>query len=82
MLSDKAFLNIDGFGPEMNKSLLEWWNNHKYEFCELAKEFTFEKHDDVESQTDLSNKIFVITGSLNCYANRNELVNVIDAPPS
>ena len=77
--SDKAFMNIDGFGPEMNKSLLEWWNNHKYEFCELAKEFTFEKHDDVESQTDLSNKIFVITGSLNCYANRNELVNVIES---
>ena len=77
--SDKAFMSIDGFGPEMNKSLLEWWNEHKYEFCELAKEFTFEKHDNVVAKADLSNKTFVITGSLNHYNNRNELSDVIES---
>lgn len=77
--AEYAFKNIDGFGEEMNKSLRRWWNEHKYEFCELAKEFTFEKNDDIKSKVDLSNKTFVITGSLVHYKNRDELVAVIES---
>ena len=77
--AEYAFTNIDGFGEEMNKSLRRWWNEYKYEFCELAKEFIFERNDDVKSKVNLSNKTFVITGSLVHYKNRDELVGVIES---
>ena len=77
--AEYAFTNIDGFGEEMNKSLRRWWNEYKYEFCELAKEFIFERNDDVKPKVDLSDKTFVITGSLVHYKNRDELVGVIES---
>lgn len=77
--AEYSFTNIDGFGEEMNKSLQRWWNEYKYEFCELAKEFIFERNDDVKSKVNLSNKTFVITGSLVRYKNRDELVSVIES---
>ena len=77
--AEYAFTNIDGFGEEMNKSLQRWWNQYKYEFCDLAKEFIFEKNDEVKSKKDLSNKTIVITGSLIHYKNRDELVDMIES---
>lgn len=77
--AEYAFMNIDGFGKEMNKSLRKWWNQYKDEFFDLAKEFTFEKKDETKSKVDLSNKNFVITGSLNHYKNRDELVDMIES---
>ena len=77
--AEYAFTNIDGFGEEMNKSLQRWWNQYKYEFCDLAKEFIFEKNDEVKSKKDLSNKTIVITGSLVHYKNRDELVDMIES---
>lgn len=77
--SEYAFMGIDGFGKEMNKSLLEWWSRYKDEFYELANEFAFEKNDDIKSKSVLSNKTFVITGSLNHYKNRDELINIIES---
>ena len=77
--AEYAFTNIDGFGEEMNKSLQRWWNEYKYEFCELAKEFIFDRNDDVKSKVNLSNKTFVITGSLVHYKNRDELISVIES---
>ena len=44
----------------------------------LASEFTFEKVEEKSSNVDLSGKTFVITGSLNRYKNRDELVSVIE----
>lgn len=43
----------------------------------LASEFTFEKVEEKSSNVDLSSKVFVITGSLNHYKNRDELVDLI-----
>lgn len=77
--AEYAFTNIDGLGEEMNKSLQRWWNQYKYEFCDLAKEFIFEKNDEVKSKKDLSNKTIVITGSLIHYKNRDELVDMIES---
>ena len=77
--AEYAFTNIDGFGEEMNKSLQRWWNEYKYEFCELAKEFIFDRNDDVKSKVNLANKTFVITGSLVHYKNRDELISVIES---
>ena len=79
-LEENPFITLDGFGNEMCKSLKDWWACYKNMFCELMNEFTFEKgerHND-ENVVDLSNKIFVITGSLNHYKNRNELISTIE----
>ena len=72
------FTVIDGFGIEMQKSLSSWWKDNEEDFYALIKEFTFEKVEEKSSSVDLSSKIFVITGSLAHYKNRDELVGVIE----
>lgn len=72
-----AFIGINGFGKEMCKSIVYWWANNKDMFYELINEFTFEKVEEKSSDVDLSGKVFVITGSLNHYKNRDELVDLI-----
>ena len=75
-------MDINGFGEEMNKSLLSWWGRYHYEFCDLAKEFTFIKKNECSSSTNsaaLNNITIVITGSLYKFKNRNELVKVIES---
>lgn len=71
------FINISGFGVEMCKSISAWWKENEYMFYELIEEFTFEKVEEKSSGADLSSKVFVITGSLNHYKNRDELVDLI-----
>lgn len=68
---------IDGFGNIMYESLNNWWNEHCLLFLEISKEFCFKTVSENSSNKDLSGKIFVITGSLNHYKNRDELVNLI-----
>ena len=45
----------------------------------LSEEFNFNKEEKNSSEIDLSGKIFVITGSLEHYKNRDELVSVIES---
>ena len=73
-----GFMDIDGFGETMFKSLNTWFDIHFDEFVELKREFTFEKVEEKGSGVDLSGKTFVITGSLTHYKNRDELVSVIE----
>ena len=63
----------------MNNSLHQWLNENRITMEDLAKEFVFEKEKNNSSNIDLSGKTFVITGSLNHYKNRNELVSVIES---
>ncbi len=77
MNTNYDFTVIDGFGVEMQKSLSSWWKNNRDDFLDLIKEFTFEKVEESNSSVDLSGKNFVITGSLNHYKNRDELVDLI-----
>ncbi len=72
------FMNIKGFGSAMYDSLIEWWNKDCLFILEFVKEFIFEKVEENSGGVDLSGKIFVITGSLNHYKNRNELISVIE----
>jgi DNA ligase (NAD+) len=79
--SEYTFMNIDGFGKEMNASLRRWWNENKEMCLNLSKEFRFkEKDNDSKSdkKVDLSDKTFVITGSLTHFKNRSELVSIIE----
>ena len=72
------FASLEDFGETMNKSLRLWYSENKYMMRELVKEFTFEKVEEKSSGVDLSSKVFVITGSLNHYKNRDELVGAIE----
>lgn len=71
------FTNLDDFGETMNKSLHVWYANNKHMMRELVQEFIFEKVEEKSNGVDLSGKTFVITGSLNHYKNRDELVDLI-----
>ena len=74
------FAAIDGIGVSATTSLDDWWNINRDMFYELTEEFVFsnkKKNDNVS--VDLSGKTFVITGSLNHYKNRDELVGVIES---
>lgn len=75
----KYFWSIDGFGPSMRQSLNDWWNENCLEVLDLSKEFTFKTEDKKSSHIDLSGKVFVITGNLNHYVNRDELVSEIES---
>ncbi len=69
---------LDGFGENMNKCLHQWLNHNHLMMELLAREFTFEKIKENNSDENLIGKIFVITGSLNHYNNRDELVSIIE----
>ena len=73
----KLVNDIDGFGETMYKSLTDYCKLHLSGIEDLLSYFTIKKEKSNSSGTDLSNKIFVITGSLNHYKNRDELVENI-----
>lgn len=72
---------LDGFGEIMCKSLNNFIAENKEMIIKLSEEFDMEKATNSYSNTEnsnLINKIFVITGSLHHYKNRDELVSVIE----
>ena len=76
----KAFGKIDGIGSEMIKSLKKWWDINYLEFVDAATVFTFKKKEPVYiSGTDLTGKVFVITGSLTQFRNRDEMKERIES---
>ena len=72
------YKGIDGFGDSMNDSIHDYLRKNHMMVEMLADEFTFIVNDKSENKVNLSNKTFVITGSLNYYKNRDELVNIIE----
>lgn len=76
----KAFGNIDGIGSEMIKSLRKWWDINYLEFVDTATVFTFKKKETVNvSGSYLTGKVFVITGSLTQFRNRDEMKERIES---
>lgn len=72
-------IELDGFGEIMCKSLNDYISKNRNMIMELSKEFNMEKVMNVEQKDErISNKTFVITGSLNHYKNRDELISVIE----
>ena len=75
----KLVKKIDGFGDVMFQSLFKYCKLHLSGIEELVSQFTFEKENSIaDKKIDLSDKTFVITGSLNHYKNRDELVSIIE----
>ena len=78
---EKAFTNLDGFGEETNKSLLKWWSENQTMFHSLSKYFNFDipNKNKFNIENKLDGKTFCITGSLQFYKNRAELVSIIES---
>lgn len=75
-----SLTNIQGFGEEMCKSVDSFLKSNKKEILSLIEEFEFI----TPSKTNISfgtmeDKIFVITGSLDYFKNRNELKEKIES---
>lgn len=70
-----AFTSINGIGEALGKSIINYWNKHNEEIMDLAQEFTFSKDEKIEKVENdkINGKVFVVTGSVHHYANRNEL---------
>lgn len=75
----KLINDIDGFGDIRYKSLCDYVKLHMSGIEALSEEFNFNKEEKNSSEVDLSGKVFVITGSLEHYKNRDELVGVIES---
>jgi DNA ligase (NAD+) len=69
-------LSINGFGSVLSSSFLDWLDHNYSEFEELCSYMNF-KNKEQNQSNKLNNMIFVITGKLNRFANRDELVNLI-----
>ncbi len=80
-MEDYNFSSIDGFGTEMVKSLSSWWDKNAWQFADTGhNEFTFKKKETVNvSGSDLTGRVFVITGSLTQFRNRDELKERIES---
>jgi len=71
--------NIDGIGEVIAQRWIEAFNNEVFnnELDALLEEITFINEESNENKT-LLNKTFVITGSVNNFKNRDELVEYIE----
>lgn len=70
-----AFTSINGIGEALGRSIIGYWRLHNEKIMDLAQEFTFIKNEENEKvkNDNIKGKVFVVTGSVNHYANRNEL---------
>ncbi len=75
MKGAEYFRHLPGVGDALISSLNTYWENHYSDILQLANEFTFETPNLVldEIPNTLEGKIFVVTGSVNHYKNRDEL---------
>lgn len=76
-----VFENLEGFGFEMSCSMRQYLNTNIKMIKELADILTFEvpKKESVPKNINLVGKTFVITGSLNTFANRDAAKEQIEA---
>lgn len=80
MQSRTRLQEIDGFGESTANSIREWY---RYVYLserlnELTELMEFETPIDTRSDKSMDGLVFVITGSLVHFKNRNELVNFIE----
>lgn len=75
----KYFKYIPGIGDTLINSLDNYFEKHCSDILKLSKEFIFESKGNRNTNGSLKGLTFVITGSLNHYANRDELKSEIES---
>ena len=71
---------IDGIGEVLAKAFTDYFGNedNRRTFFELLNELTLE-HENINTGSDIAGKTFVITGSVNHFANRDEVKALIES---
>ena len=69
---------LEDFGDAMHDEMWMYLTNNRDMISELAKYLTFEKPQTSSNSNSLKDKVFVITGSLNHFANRDEAKEKIE----
>lgn len=79
--TEEEMSQIQGVGPVMAKAFVSYFQNetHKEELMELLKELKIPEEQVQETELKLKDMNFVVTGSVNHFANRNELKEVIES---
>ncbi len=80
--TEEDLMNIDGIGDVIAGSFVRYFKDDKnmQEFQNLMQELTLKKEEDGKSENEkISGKVFVITGSLNTFSNREELKLLIES---
>lgn len=75
------FCEIDGVGVAATTSLDDWWQSNREMFYDLLNELDLsveKKVEDTDNGNILNGMTFVVTGSVNHYANRSELQQEIE----
>jgi DNA ligase (NAD+) len=75
---DFDWCELDGIGIRTATKIDEFICNYIYEIRSLAEELEFEEVEEVVTSSNLTGKTFVITGSLNHFANRDEAKEKIE----
>lgn len=80
-MGDYRFSDLDGIGDVLNKNIHDWFKTMYYadNVEDLAKLMLFKGVTYSQTPQNLSGKIFVITGSLDHYMNRDALKAAIEA---
>lgn len=69
------FASIDGIGTTVVESLDDWWTENSEMVYELLEELelVIEEKEEINTGSDLTGLVVVITGTLNHFSNRDEL---------
>lgn len=74
------FETLDGFGSELHYSINEYLAGYEEDVVRIAEYLIFENEKNNSGfSADLTGKTFVITGSLDCFENRDKLKEVIES---
>ena len=81
LINEFDFTILDGFGKIMNDKLHEWFQLYREEWMEdLVPLLTFENEaPETITSNWITNKTFVVTGSVNHFNNRDELKAFIES---
>lgn len=78
---EEELVEIEGIGEVIAKSFYEYINNpeNKEEITGLLKELEIEAPEEIDGNSQISGKTFVITGSVLHFSNRNEIKEIIES---
>ena len=78
VVHDFDFKTLDDFGEAMNESIHSYFEGNFIKIGVLSRYVNFEKSQTISNGASLSGLTFVITGSLNHFANRDEAKEKIE----
>lgn len=71
--------SIDGIGEVTATNMIDWFAKHKEEYFTLYQELHIKEAPSKKQEQDLAGMVFVITGKLETYPNREDLKSEIES---